>query len=339
MLAATVVEFKQPLELRTLPIPEPAADQILVKVMASSLCNSDLAGWMGAVGATTPYCAGHEPAGVVVAMGSSVKGFSKGDRVGFMPASWTCLECSECNSGNHRFCAKKTPVGFRGPYGGFSQYALADPLSTVKIPDALSYETAAPLLCAGVTAYGALRKISAVQPGGTFINIIGCGGVGHLTIMYAKAMGYRVHAYDVDEDKLRLARVSGADATFNTATATTTDAAAAESLAQLGATIVTTGAAAAYELAFRVTGNHGRIVAVGVPKEPIAVRVLDMVKRDISLIATNQGNKQDLVEALAQAAEHGIAGVHETRRLEQINEGFQELMQGKVAGRLVYKMW
>lgn len=326
------MQFNKPLQILELPIPKPASDQILIKVLASSLCSSDLAGWMGIVGAVTPYCSGHEPVGVVEAIGSSIRGFGKGDRVGFMPSFSTCLDCSECISGNHRFCEKKTSVGFKGPYGGFSQFCLADPLSTVKIPDALPDETAAPLLCAGVTAYGALKKVSRFLTGGRAVNVIGCGGVGHMVIMYAKAMGYQVHAFDVAEDRLQLARESGADKAYNST------ALEDSKITQLSATIVAAGANPAYDLAFRVTQKHGRIIAIGVPRGEISVNILDMIRRDLSLIATNQGTKQELVEALEIAAQRGLKPVREMRELKQINEGFQDMANGKVLGRLVYRM-
>ena len=197
MKAATVVEFNAPLQiLDNVAVPRPAGSQILVKIAACSLCMSDLAGHMGALGLPPPYCAGHEPVGRVVQLSkdSPAAGFAVGDRVGFMPASATCGSCFSCMGGNHRFCATKTPVGFSGPYGGFSEYAIADPLSTVKVPDGLTDAEAAPLLCAGVTAYSALKKVSKILPGGSLINVIGCGGVGHLAIAYAKAMGYEVQA-------------------------------------------------------------------------------------------------------------------------------------------------
>lgn len=173
----------KPLEIReNIPVPTPDANQILVKVTASSLCMSDIAGWAGHVGAQLPFCGGHEPVGIVAKVGSAVSGFAKGDRVGFMPASATCGSCKECIRGCHRFCVQKKSVGFSGMYGGFSQFCLADPLSTAKIPDGLPDEIAAPLLCAGVTAYGALKKVALRQTAGTTINIIGSGGVGTYNI-------------------------------------------------------------------------------------------------------------------------------------------------------------
>lgn len=236
--------------------------------------------------------------------------------------------------------------------------------------------SAAPLLCAGVTAYGALKKVSQFLTGGKAINIIGCGGVGmmhlslpcvrinldvigltialgHLVIMYAKAVGYRVHAckpstisstypihhgsltipsVDVGEEKLQLARDCGANKVYDSTTISPTD------ITPLAATIVASGAAPAYDLAFKATQNHGRIIAIGVPRGDISVSILDMIKRDLSLIATNQGTKQELAEALDIAATHGLKPVYEMRELKQINEGFQDMMKGKILGRLVYNM-
>jgi propanol-preferring alcohol dehydrogenase len=101
---------------------------------------------------------------------------------------------------------------------------------------------------------------------------------------------------------------------------------------------VASGAAPAYELAFQATQNHGRIIAIGVPRASIPVNILDMVKRELVLVATNQGTKQELAEALEVAADHNIQPVYEIKELDQINEGFQDMLKGKISGRLVYKM-
>lgn len=158
---------------------------------------SDIAGWLGYLGpaAPIPYCAGHEPVGVVVGLSDNpVPNFKIGDRVGFMPASKTCQDCRACVSGNQRYCPSRINVGFNGPFGGFSEYALADPVSTVKIPNEIPDDQAAPFLCAGVTAYSAVKKVASRIPGGSLVNIVGSGGVGHLAIQYAVAMGYTVQA-------------------------------------------------------------------------------------------------------------------------------------------------
>ncbi|EFX00622.1 alcohol dehydrogenase [Grosmannia clavigera kw1407] len=316
-----------------IPVPDPGPNQILVRITASSLCMSDVMGIRGYTNSPLPYCGGHEPVGLVEQVGPGVCGFKSGDRVGFMPASRTCQDCAACLSGNHRYCAEKVSVGFSGRYGGFSQYCLSDPLSTVKVPDGLSDQDAAPLFCAGVTAYGAVKKAARRQVGGSLVNIVGSGGVGHLAIMYAKAMGFRVHAFDVAADKLDLALQSGADAAFNSAT---TDLANVEKAAS---TIVISGAIKAYSFAMKITNTCGAVIAVGAPHEPFPCNVTEMVLSELSLIATNQGTKQELSEAVALAAEKGIKPVTQTWHIDDINAAMDDMLAGKVAGRIVFRMW
>ena len=138
------------------------------------------------------HCGSHKLVGVEVVDNRS-RGFPKGDRVGFMPTSSTCLDFSDCISGNHRLCEKKTLVG---PDGGFSQSCVVDPLSTVRIHDTLPDEIGAPLLFVGVFAYRAPEKVLHFLTDGKARKIIGCDGDGHMVMMYAKAVGYRAHAYD-----------------------------------------------------------------------------------------------------------------------------------------------
>jgi propanol-preferring alcohol dehydrogenase len=335
MSAVMVTEFNGPIVVEHgVSIPDPGTNKLLVKITASSLCMSDVAGYVGHVGAPLPYCPGHEPVGVVTAVGTSVRGFRVGDRVGFMPASGTCGDCPECISGNHRYCSEKVSIGFNGPYGGFSEYCLADPASTAKIPEGLKDEHAAPLLCAGVTAYGALKKASHYQTGGTLINVIGVGGVGHLVVMYAKAMGFKVHAFDIAEDKLRLGKDCGADEVYNCLDA----AAVTEKCAQSPSTIVVSGAQAAYDLGINLTRRRGRVIAIGVPPKPISLDVLGLILKEKSLITTNQGTKQELIEALEIADTAGIAPIVELKKgLEEVAQGYQDLMTGKVVGRYVYR--
>lgn len=334
MSAVMVTEFNGPIVIEhNVPIPDPGTSKLLVKITASSLCMSDVAGYVGHVGAPLPYCPGHEPVGVVKKVGTAVRGFRVGDRVGFMPASDTCGDCAQCISGNHRYCAQKVSVGFSGPYGGFSEFSLADPASTVKIPDGLKDEHAAPLLCAGVTAYGALKKAAHYQTGGTLVNVVGVGGVGHLVVLYAKAMGFKVHAFDIADDKLKLAKDCGADETFNSL-----DAAVVENCAQAPSTIVVSGAQAAYDLATKITQPRGQVIAIGVPAKPLSLDLLSLILSEKSLITTNQGTKQELLEALAIANTEGIAPIVQLKKdLAEVPQGYQDLMAGKVVGRYVYQ--
>lgn len=311
---------------------------------------SDIAFKSGAFPTPLPFCGGHEPVGVVEQLGSAVRGFKVGDRVGFQTVSDCCMNCMECDSGNNRYCSARRTLGASEPYGGFSDYCLTKAPNTVRLPDGLTDEIAAPLTCAGVTAYSAVKKLAAAQPGGTVVNIIGAGGVGHLAIQYAKAMGYTVHACeftdtllasryianllpdDITEEKLQLAKDCGAAKAFNSLSLDD------KALVPGSGTIVVSGAEPAYALAFKITAMHGRIVAIGLPRSNISVSIAIMARKDLSLVAVNQGSKNELAECLEVAVSHGIKPLYQTREFDQLNEGINEMMAGKVDGRLVYKM-
>ena len=257
---------------------------MLVKITANSLCSSDLAGIAGHLMLPLPYVPGHEPVGRIVQLGpATTSSFKLGDRVGYMPASRVCGSCRSCLTGNHRFCKTRQNWGFSGKFGGFSQYTLADPISTVKIPESLSDEEAAPLLCAGVTAYGAVKKATQYRTPGTWINIVGSGGLGHLVIQYAAKLGYDVQAFDVAEDELELAKACGAKRVFNSSRHSPDD------VQKTICTIVVSGVIAAYEWAFKVTEDHGKVIAIGAPNDPVPINILDMIIRDVSLISECEG--------------------------------------------------
>jgi len=330
MKSQIVVKHNGPIELREVEIPTIGVNDLLVKLSASSLCMSDMAAYMGHVGERAPFCAGHEPVGIVAEAGPGVVGFAKGDRVGFMPFKGMCQECEECLSGQSRFCKKKAG-GMTSLHGGFSEYTTADPLSTVKIPEGLSDEHAAPLLCAGVTAYNAMKTVAKQQSGGTMLNIIGVGGVGHLAVAYAKAFGYKVTAFDIAEDKLELAKEYGADKVVNSLNLKDED------IVQAQTSIVISGAAPAYALGVKATKNHGRVIAVGLPHAPLPFNVLDLILREVSIVAICQGSKLDLDESLKMAAEYGIKPKIEVKKISELSEGFQSMMKGEVTGRLVYR--
>ncbi|KAJ5745465.1 alcohol dehydrogenase [Penicillium odoratum] len=318
MLAAVIEAFNEPIKIQEVKVPDTPDERILVKIEAGSLCSSDLMAWKGYMPYLTslPYCGGHEPVGTIVKIGSAVRGFTVGERVGFIMFTDMCGVCDECFSGEHRYCAQKKAIGFQDSYGGFSEYSLADPRSTVKLPDELSFESAAPLFCGGVTAYSALLRVRASP--GQLINIIGCGGVGHLAIMFAKKMGYRIHAYDISEEKLALARDCGADQAFDSLNLPSNPEKAAS-------TLVISGASAAYNSAVGLTANHGAVVAVGIPPT------------DIQVSASNTGSKADLIALLDLAARHNIKPVIDVRNIRTVNEAYQDLANGKIDGRIVFK--
>jgi len=331
MRAATIVAFNEPLQiLSDVPVPDLPADRILVKVEASSLCSTDLAAFKGYMSFMTivPYCGGHEPVGIGAKVGSNVTGFKAGDRVGYMRYSEMCGTCEECKSDQHRYCSSKKILGFSDPFGGFSEYAIADPRSTVRLPDNLSFDVAAPLLCAGITSYSSILK--AKVPPGQLLNVVGCGGLGHVAILFAKAMGYRVHGYDIAEEKLKLAKECGADEVFNSLKADP------KTFEPAHATIVFTGAQPAYDGAVKLTRNHGRVVAVGLPAANLGINVPLWGSKGLKLIPINTGSIPELRECLELAARHNIRPKIEVRHIDTINQGYTDLAEGKIDGRIVY---
>lgn len=330
MKSQIVTEHNGPIESREIPIPVPNANELLVKLTASSLCMSDIAAYAGHLGQRAPVCLGHEPVGVVVETGSGVVGFKVGDKVGFMPFRGMCHDCEECLSNQHRFCDKKHE-GMTQLYGGFSEYALADPFSTVKIPESISDDLAAPLLCAGVTAYNAIKTVAKQQPGGTPLNIIGVGGVGHVAVAYAKAMGYRVTAFDIADDKLELAKEYGAENAINSMKLADSD------IVKTQTTVVISGAAPAYALGVKATKKHGRVIAVGVPHGPLTFDMLDLILREVSIVPICQGSKEDLDACLKMAALYKIKPTISVKKIDQLEDGFKAMMKGEVTGRWVYR--
>jgi len=331
MKAATTVEYNQKIVIRDdVPVPEVTPGKILVRVEAASLCSTDLLAYKGHMGPASklPYIGGHEPAGTVVQLGANVKGFSVGDRVGFLPSRAPCNNCAECSLGNQHYCPTRSIHGMNQMYGGFSEYTLADPELTVKIPDALSFDAAAPLFCAGITSYSALLKVTSLP--GQLVNIIGVGGVGHVAVMFAKAMGYRVTAYDIAEDKLEQAKACGADEVINFKDAKLSECEKAPS------TLVISGAIQAYDNALLLTALHGTIVTIGLPSTPWSLNIQRLCALDITIRPTQTGGKREMTECLDLAARKNIRPIYKVRDIEQINEGFKELAEGKVEGRLVF---
>ncbi|MHB8933814.1 MAG: zinc-dependent alcohol dehydrogenase family protein [Bellilinea sp.] len=215
MRAAIYEEFQKPLEIRQVPDPTPDTDGVVIKVMATGLCRSDWHGWMGHDSDIhLPHVPGHELAGVIAAVGKNVRHFTPGDRV-TLPFVCGCGVCPQCVSGNHQVCDHQFQPGFTH-WGSFAEYVAihyAD-VNLVRLPETVDFTTAASLGCRFVTSFRAVvdqGKTSA----GQWVAVHGCGGVGLSAIMIASAVGARVVAVDISDDKLELARAFGADAVVN----------------------------------------------------------------------------------------------------------------------------
>ncbi len=208
MKAAVCHEFGKPLMIEEVPIPKPQPRQILIKVEACGVCHTDLHAISGdwPVKPRLPFIPGHEGAGVVIALGSEVTTFKEGDRVGVPWLHSACGHCDYCVSGWETLCKEQQNTGY-SVNGAFAEYVIADPNFVARLPDTIDFAEIAPVLCAGVTVYKGLKETEA-KPG-QWVVISGVGGLGHMAVQYAVAMGLHVAAVDVDEMHLELARKLG----------------------------------------------------------------------------------------------------------------------------------
>ncbi|MEW6129780.1 MAG: alcohol dehydrogenase AdhP [Acidobacteriota bacterium] len=337
MKAAIVKEFKDPLVIEDAPNPQPADDEVLIKVEACGVCHSDLhlaeGDWsqMNKI-VKKPLILGHEVVGRVIATGDAVEHLKVGDRVGVAWIHWACGECEICLEGNENMCPKQMISGATVD-GGYAELMTAKASHALKVPDNLSSEEAAPLFCAGVTVYRALKHAQ-IKPGQR-VAIFGIGGLGHLGVQIAKAMGGEVIAVDVNDEKLEFAKALGATHTINAATEKT--APAIQKLGGAHVAVVTSAAKAAYDTAFYSLRAGGTIVVVGLPAESLTFPAIAMVAREARVIASAVGTRQDLREILNLAATGKVKCKIETRPVETINEIFDEMRQGKISGRVVLK--
>jgi propanol-preferring alcohol dehydrogenase len=333
MKAAVVREFKKPLVIEDMPIPEPADDEILVRFMATGVCHTDLHAAHGdwPVKPNPPFIPGHEGVGYVAKAGKSVKRVKEGDRVGVPWLHTACGYCSHCRTGWETLCGKQQNTGY-SVNGTFAQYGLADPDFVGILPDNLEFGAAAPILCAGVTVYKGLKEAE-VKPG-EWVIISGVGGLGHMAVQYAKAMGMHVAAVDVFEDKLALARELGADLTI--------DARDKDAVEKVQTTIggahgalVTAVSPQAMEQAFHMLRSRGTMSLVGLPPSMISLPVFDTVLKRITVRGSIVGTRQDLEESLQFAGEGKVRSHYSWDKIENINDIFARMEKGQIDGRIV----
>jgi propanol-preferring alcohol dehydrogenase len=334
MRAAVVEEFGKPLVIREWDIPTPGPGQIVIKTEACGVCHTDLHAAHGdwPLKPTLPFIPGHEGIGPVVAVGAGVTLVKEGDRVGLPWLYSACGHCEYCLAGFETVCAEAQFGGYT-KNGGFAEYMLADASYVARIPDRLASKDAAPLICAGITTYKGIKE-TAARPG-EWIAISGAGGLGHLAIQYAKAMGLHVCAIDVDDGKLAHAKRLGAEVTIN---AKEGDAAAAVKKATSGGAhgvLITAPSLSAFKQGVGMTRKRGTCVLVGLPPGEFPVPLFDVVANCITIRGSFVGTRKDMAEALAFAAEGKVKADLELQPLSSINKVFDRLEHGKVASRVV----
>ncbi|MGA5328239.1 alcohol dehydrogenase AdhP [Streptomyces griseoincarnatus] len=336
MKAAVVREFGKPLVVEERTDPEPGPGQVLVRVEASGLCHTDIHAAHGdwPVRPTPPFVPGHEGVGLVERLGDGVTHLAVGDRVAVPWLGKACGRCEHCLSGWETLCESQVNTGY-GCDGGYAEKMLAWADFAQPVPDGVSALDAAPLTCAGVTTYKAL-KVADVRPA-QLVAISGVGGLGHLAVQYAKIAGARVAAIDVTDDKLRLARELGADIVID---ARTQDV--ATELKRHGGAHVALALAvnpAAFAAVNSGLRRGGKLVMVALPAHgTLEVPIFDTVLNGTSIIGSIVGTRQDLAEVLQLHAEGRTKVIRETRPLTAVNDCIAEVLGGHVKARIVFDL-
>jgi propanol-preferring alcohol dehydrogenase len=333
MKAAVVEKFGAPLVVQEVPIPTPGPGQALVEVFATGVCHTDLHAVDGdwPVKPIMPLIPGHEGAGIVAAIGPGVTHLKEGDRVGIAWLHSACGHCDYCLAGWETLCPEQQNSGY-SVNGSFAEYALGQADYLGRIPKNLSFVDAAPILCAGVTTYKGL-KMTEARPG-EWVVISGVGGLGHVAIQYAKAMGLHVAAVDLGPEKMALARKLGAEITIDAKTQDPTK----EIQKQIGGAhgvLVTAVSPIAFKQAVGMLRRGGTCVLNGLPPGEFPVSIFDVVLNGYTIRGSIVGTRLDLEESLAFAGDGKVRATIETLPLESINDVFSRLKKGQVNGRVV----
>jgi len=334
MRAAVVHEFGKPLTIDQRPVPQPGPGELLVRVVASGVCHTDLHAANGdwPVRPALPFVPGHEAAGIVAGIGAGVSGFREGDAVGVPWLHDACGHCEYCETGWETLCEHQHNSGYSVD-GGYADYVLANADYVGRLPAGADFFAMAPILCAGVTTYKGLRETDARA--GEWVAISGIGGLGHVAVQYAKAMGLLVVAVDIDAGKLALARELGADATV--------DAGAVDAVEQVrkltggGAhgVLVTAPSRPAFGQSIAMARRKGTVSLVGLPPGDFPTPIFDVVLKRITIRGSIVGTRRDLDEAIAFAADGKIRTQVSREPLEAVNDVFARLAAGIVHGRVV----
>ncbi len=337
MRAAVLNEFGTLLALEEVPRPQPGPDEVLIQVEACGVCHSDLhiiEGDLAGFRARTKkkLIPGHEVVGRVVQRGDAVTHLSIGERVGVAWLHASCGSCEQCREGNENLCRKGVVTGLMVD-GGYAAFMCAKASHALPVPDGISSEEAAPLFCAGVTVYRALKNAGAGA--GLRIAVFGVGGLGHLAVQIAQAFGAQVIAFDVSQEKLELALQLGATTAVNV-----TDAEAIKKVIVAGGVhiaVVTSAAKAAFDTALKCLRPTGTLAVVGLPAEPLSFPALALVGGEVRVMGSAVGTRDDLRAVLALAASGKLRCRTESQPLDQVNEVLERMRRGNIYGRVVLR--
>ena len=333
MRAAVVREFQKDLDVADVDLPTPGPGQALVKLIASGVCHTDLHARDGdwPIKPQPPFIPGHEGVGEVIEVGENPEGIKKGDIIGNAWLWSACGHCEFCRTGWETLCEQQLNGGYSVD-GSFGEYMLVDTTYAARIPAGADPHEIAPLLCAGVTVYKGLKRTE-VKPG-QWVVISGIGGLGHIAVQYAVAMGMRVVAVDIADDKLALAKKHGAEVVVN---GLEDDPAATiqEKTGGAHGVLVTAVHPSAFRQAIDMTRRGGTIVFNGLPPGEFPAPIFDIVLKGLTIRGSIVGTRQDMVEALDFYAAGKIHPTIHRRPLDDINAVFDEMHHGKIEGRVV----
>ena len=333
MKAAVAHAFGKPLQIEEVPIPAPGPGQVLVKTEACGVCHTDVHAIDGdwPVKPKMPFIPGHEAVGHVAAVGAGEKHVKEGDRVGVPWLYSACGRCDHCLGGWETLCEAQENTGY-SVNGGFAEYVLADANYVGHLPVRTNFIEVAPVLCAGVTVYKGL-KVTDTKPG-DWVVISGIGGLGHMAVQYALAMGRNVAAVDIDDAKLALATRLGAAVVVN---ARTTDPAAflKKEIGGAHGVLVTAVSPKAFEQAIGMVRRGGTVSLNGLPPGSFPLPIFDIVLSGITVRGSIVGTRLDLEEALSFASQGKVKATVSTDRLDNINSIVSRLKHGDIEGRTV----
>lgn len=325
------------LEYKDIPVPKPAANEILINVKYSGVCHTDLHAWKGdwPLATKLPLVGGHEGAGVVVGIGENVKGWKLGDLAGIKWLNGSCMACESCELSNESNCPHADLSGYTHD-GSFQQYATADAVQAARIPEGTDLAEVAPILCAGITVYKALK--SANLRAGNWVAISGAaGGLGSLAVQYAKAMGYRVIGIDGGDEKEQLFKKLGGEyfVDFRKSKDVVAEILEVTGGGAHGVVNVSVSEAAIESSTHYVRAN-GTVVLVGLPGgAKCCSDVFNHVVKSISIVGSYVGNRANTRQALDFFARGLVKSPIKIVGLSELPDVFEKMEKGQIAGRYV----
>jgi len=336
MKAAVLHEFGKPLQIEEVPVKLPGENQILVKVITCGVCHTDLHACEGdwPVKPKLPLIPGHEAVGYVVALGPSVDYVNEGDIVGVPWLFSACGHCEYCITGWETLCESQQNGGYSVD-GGYAEYVVADARYVARFPAGINFLEMAPITCAGVTVYKGLKETD-TKPG-DWVAISGVGGLGHLAVQYAKAMGLHVAAIDVADDKLTLAKSLGADITVN-AKETDPGSFLKKETGGMHGVLVTAVSPIAFRQGIDTLRRKGTISLNGLPPGSFDLPIFETVLNRYTIRGSIVGTRKDMQEAIGFATEGKVKAAVHTGKLEDINQIFEDMKNGRIEGRVVLEI-